>query len=119
MSKTVEELIIYKQYIELIYYTEMITEKYPKSEKLSLVTNIKNTTYDGIKKIIVAYKQYDKGNKIKYLGDLDNELKFLKVLIRISYKRKYISSNNYTAWSKKITHIGNLLGGWIRSCQNH
>ena len=30
MTKVVEELMIYKQYIELIYYTEMITEKYPK-----------------------------------------------------------------------------------------
>lgn len=117
MSKAVDELIIYKQYIELIYYTEMITEKYPKSEKLSLVTNIKNTTYSGIKKIIVAYKQYNKIDKLKYLGDLDNELKFLKVLIRVSYRRKYISNNNYKAWTKKITNICNLLGGWIKACQ--
>ncbi len=38
----VEDLKIYKQYLYLIYYTEMILEKYPKKEKLSLVTNIKN-----------------------------------------------------------------------------
>jgi len=37
----VEELDIYKQYMTLIYYTEMITEKYPKCEKLALVTTIK------------------------------------------------------------------------------
>ena len=43
-----EELIIYKQYLELIYYTENITIKYPKSEKLSLVSTIKNNTYNGI-----------------------------------------------------------------------
>lgn len=41
MTKVVEDLMIYKQYIELIYYTEMITEKYPKVEKLSLVTTLK------------------------------------------------------------------------------
>ena len=34
---SLEELIIYKQYLEIIYYTEMITEKYPKVEKYSLV----------------------------------------------------------------------------------
>ncbi len=56
MSKILDDLMIYKQYTELIYYTEMITDKFPKHK-------------------------------------------------------------NYTAWSKKITNIGNLLGGWIKSCQ--
>ena len=118
MTKVVEDLMIYKQYIELIYYTEMITEKYPKVEKLSLVTTIKNTTYDGMKNIIDAFKQYNKMEKIMYLNSLDSNLKFLKVLIRVSYKRKYISNKNYTAWVKKITNIANLLGGWILACQN-
>lgn len=117
MSKLVDDLIIYKQYVELIYYTEMITEKYPKVEKLAIVTTIKNTTYDGIKNIIDAYKQYDKAEKIMYLNKLDSNLKFLKVLVRVSYKRRYISSKNYTAWAKKITNISNLLGGWIKACQ--
>ena len=47
---------------------------------------------------------------------LDVDLKVLKVLVRVSYKNKYINIKNYTAWSKKITNIGNLLGGWINSC---
>ncbi len=109
--------MIYKQYIELIYYTEMITDKYPKHEKLSLVTTIKNTTYQGIKNIIEAYKSYHVADKLTYLGELDSNLKFLKVLIRVSYKRKYINNRNYTAWVKKITNIANMLGGWVKACQ--
>ena len=54
MMNDLEGLMIYKQYVELIYYTENITIKYPKNEKLSLVANIKNTTYSGMKKIIEA-----------------------------------------------------------------
>lgn len=54
--KEVEDLIIYKQYLELIYYVESITEKYPKSVKLSLVAQIKNNTYDGMKCILLAFK---------------------------------------------------------------
>lgn len=111
-----ENLMIYKQYIELIYYTEKITIKYPKCEKLSLVTSIKNNTYDGMKKIILAEKEYNKSNRLSILNELDTDLKMLKVLIRISYKNKYINSNNYAAWSKKIFNISNLLGGWIKSC---
>jgi len=111
-----ESLMIYKQYIELIYYTEKITIKYPKSEKLSLVTSIKNNTYEGMKKIILDQKEYNKGKRIIILNELDTDLKMLKVLIRISYKSKYINSKNYAAWSKKIFNISNLLGAWINSC---
>ena len=112
----VEELKIYKQYIELIYYTEMILEKYPKCEKLSLVSNIKNETYEGLKNILCAYKFYDKSDKLKYLNNLDVNLKMIKVLIRVSHKRKYINHKNYESWSKKLNNIGSLLGGWIISC---
>ena len=38
------------------------------------------------------------------------------MLIRISYKRKYINVYNYESWSRKITNVSNLMGGWIRSC---
>lgn len=111
-----EGLMIYKQYIEMIYYVENITKKYPKSEKLSLVTMIKNNTYSGMKKIIMAQKEYNKGKRIGILNEFDSDLKMLKVLIRVSYKNKYINSKNYSAWSKKIANIANLLGGWINSC---
>ncbi len=113
----VEDLSIYKQYIELIYYTEMILEKYPKCERLSLVTNIKNNTYEGMKYVISAFKSYSKGEKMDNLNRLDTNFKMLKVLIRVSFKRKYINSKNYGAWSKKISNLCNLLGGWMKSCQ--
>lgn len=118
MNKVVEDLIVYKQYMEFIYYIEMITEKYPKSEKLSLAVNIKNSVYVGLRCIISAYKEYEKSGKLKHLHQLDVELKLLKVYVRISYQKKLITNKNYIAWIKKITNISNLLGGWIRSCQN-
>ena len=111
-----EALVIYKQYVELIYYTLSILLKYPKSERFSLAQDIKNTTYDGLKDIIYAQKEFDKKKRLAYLNELDASLKIIKVLIRVSHKKKYINSKNYTVWSKKLTNISNLNGGWIRSC---
>ena len=111
-----EGLMIYKQYIELIYYTEQITIKFPKNEKNSLVATIKNNTYTGMKKIIEAQKEYTYSKRVIILNSLDTDLKMLKVLIRVSYKSKYINSKNYAAWTKKIFNISNLLGAWIKSC---
>lgn len=109
-------LMIYKQYLEMIYYTENITLKYPKSEKGAMVDEIKRITYNGMRKIILANKEFNKNKRIIILNEIDVELKMLKVMIRVSYKKKYINSKNYSAWSKKIYNIGNLLGGWIKSC---
>lgn len=111
-----DSLIIYKQYVEMIYYTENIVIKYPKCEKASLVATIKNTTYEGMNCVIRAHKEYSRTKRIEILNELDVHLKMLKVLIRVSYKRKFINAKNYGAWSKKITNIGNLLGGWMKSC---
>lgn len=115
----VEDLLIYKQYIELIMYTTNILMKFPKSERFGLNIDIRKATYDGLEDILYAYRVFDKKEKLKYLFELDIKLKFIKTLIRISYRKKYISSKNYSAWSKKIFHIGNLLGGWISSCQKN
>ena len=111
-----EGLMIYKQYLEMINYTLMILNKYPKSERFSLVNDIKKTTYDGMKKIIVGNKEFNKNYRLVVLNNIDVDLKFLKVLVRISYKHKYINKKNYAAWNKKITNISNLLYGWIKSC---
>lgn len=111
-----EALIIYKQYVELVYYTISILLKYPKSERFSLAQDIKNCTYAGLKDIIYAQKEFDKKKRLSYLNELDANLKIIKVLIRVSKKKKYITSNNYVAWSKKLANISNLNGGWIRSC---
>lgn len=113
----VEDLIIYKQYVELIYYTHQILLKYPKIERYSLVDDIKKQTYSGLEKIILTYKAYKPEQKAIYLTQMDVSMKVLKVMIRISYKNKYISSKNYSAWSKKIANICNLMGGWMKSCR--
>ena len=79
-----ERLMIYKQFLELIYYTENIVLKYPKIEKLSLVTSIKNQTYLGMRKVIMAYKEYNKEKRVLILRDLDVDLKMIKVFVRLA-----------------------------------
>ena len=116
--KGLEDLIIYKQYLEMIFYTENITEKFSRADKMGLGEKIKLSTYQGMENIINAQKNnFNKTIRLEYLNQIDGILKMLKVLIRVSYKRKCISSKNYEAWSKKITNIANLLGAWIKSCQ--
>ena len=105
-----ENLLLYKIYVELMYYSYNLVIKYPKSEKLGIVSDIKNNLYLGLNNIIY----YQKSNKKVYLDYLDNNLKVLLVLIRISYKMKYISNKNYLSFSKKINNITKIIKGLIR-----
>lgn len=109
-------LLIYQKYLELIYYTNDLVRKYPKSEKFALVQEIKQALYGGLRCLMYAIKSYNKNDKLKHLNELDVILNLLKVHLRLSYKYKYISMQNYTTWSAKITDICNMLGGWISSC---
>ena len=101
-NEGVEGLLIYRQYIEMIIYTTTLLLKYPKSERYGLSADVREAIYDGLKDILFAYRFYDKKDKLHYLFELDVQLKFIK---------------NYSAWCKKLYNLGNLLGGWIASCQ--
>lgn len=109
-------LAIHQKYLELIYYTNDILKKYPKSETFALVKEIKTSLYSGLKLLMYAIKVYNKQDKLKYLNELDINLNLLKIHIRLSYKYKYITLQNYQSWSNLITDVCNMLGAWISSC---
>ena len=114
--KSNSTLKIYQKYLELIYYSNDIVRKYPKSENFALVKEIKNALYIGLRNLMYAIKCYSKKDKLTYLNEFDINLNLLKVHVRLSYKYKYISMQNYQSWSSIITDICNMLGGWISSC---
>lgn len=103
-----EDMVIYQKYMELIYYTYDILNKYPKSEKFALVSEIKRNINEGLRSLIFAIKSYSKNIKINHLQEFNINLTLLKIQIRMSYKYKYISSKNYEAWSKILTDVGNM-----------
>lgn len=116
MENKNDTLVIYQKYLDLIYYTNDLCRKYPKSEKFTLVKETKQAMYSGLRNLMYAFKEYNKKEKLSYLNNLDVELNLQKIHIRLAYRYQYISKQNYETWSKKITDICNMLGGWIKSC---
>ena len=112
-----KSLKIYQRYLELVDYSNDIVRKYPKCEIFALVQEIKNSLYLGLRNLMYAVKSFNKKDKLQHLNELDINLSLLKVQIRLSYKYRYISLQNYQSWSTIITDICNMLGGWILSCQ--
>lgn len=114
--KIESKLLIYQKYVDLIEYSYNLLIKYPKHEKYALVLEIRRTMHNSLRYILYANKLSDKFSRIKILGRLDAEIAMMSFFVRFSYKNRYINSNNYYTWSKKIEEIGRILGGWIKSC---
>ena len=111
------DLLIYKKYTDLYYYAYRLLEKYPKAARFGLVSDIKNSMNDTLKDMLYAQK-VSQDKKMHYLNMIDAELLYQRFAIRLSYNQRYISPNNYTTWSLKVSEIGKMLGGWIKSCQS-
>ena len=81
------DLLIYKKYTELYYYAYKLLEKYPKSERFGLVSDIKNSMNTTLKHIFYAQK-VGKQYKMQYLNMIDAELLYQRFSIRLSYNQK-------------------------------
>ena len=108
-----DNLLIYKEYMELIYFTldNLIEEKDFETKE-----DIKKVTYEGLNNLVMAHKEENINKKLILLKQLDASLKTLKVLVKVSSKKKYLNKKTTTSWNKKIINISNLTWTWIKSC---
>ena len=77
-KKTNNNLLIYQKYMDLIYYSNDIVRKYPKSERFALVEEIKHAIYTGLRMLMHAIKTFSVPEKLKYLKELE-EVELIKV----------------------------------------
>jgi hypothetical protein len=107
----VENLLLFQKLEDFINYFIPIIDRFPKSEKFALVSQIKNLMYDMAKEIIRTNKKRD---KLAGWYDFDASLEMLRFFIRHARKRKYLSPNSYETAVKKLAEVGRIVGGLIK-----
>ena len=88
---------------------------FPKSERFTLVADIKREMTVIISLIIRANKTREK--RIDYLREIDVELDVLRCYVRMSSDLGFLPAKQYEIWSRKIDEVGRRLGGWIKKPQ--
>ena len=80
----------------------------------SLAADIKQTMYSFYRLIITANKKYYKKTTLQ---DADVELEVLRGFIRLAANKemRYLPMKKYEIWSKMLSEIGAMLGGWIKA----
>ncbi len=107
------ELIIYKK-IEVLYFRIYpVLRSFPKSEKFSLVQEIRTNFLELMKFVLMQNNVRSKRKTYQELQD--GHLQICKILISLSYEQKYISFGFYRDTSVSLSEIGKMMGSWIRS----
>ena len=109
-----EDLKILQKTYDMILYGNICLRQFPKAEKYALASDIKGSMYALLKLIITANKRYYKKTTLQ---DLDIELDTLRTLIRLSADKEFmfLSLRKYENWSRMLTEIGKMIGGWMKA----
>ena len=109
-----DKLVLYQKTYDFLLYIYPVVAKFPKYEKFTLQTQIKNCVIDFQRHVIKANKSTTKKS---HLYEADVLLEELKMLIRLSHDLRYINPKQYGVICGKVTEIGALLGGFIKFVQ--
>lgn len=107
------QLVIQQEVYDMLLYAYPLLDHFPKSQKFSLVQDIKSSMDAVLKYAIMANKKYVKTTTLE---KMDVELAALKVYVRLAFDLQYFKgANNYMELSRRLNEIGNMLGGWIKA----
>jgi len=106
------DLKIYQKHYDLILYAFPIIARYPRNSRFTLGQQTHDCLFEIAKLISEANRCH---NKKKTLWIIDTKLDELRLLTRLAKDLGMLSVRQYGIVSEKISEIGRLLGGWIKS----
>jgi hypothetical protein len=105
------ELKIKQKHEDFVAYAYVALKHMPKSERFTLVADIKNSLFRILELIIRANKTR---NRLPVLYDLDIELELLRTKVRLAMTLGYLPFKKYEIMANYMAELGRMLGGWIK-----
>ena len=107
-----QDLKILQKIYDMLAYGQICLKQFPKHEKHVLTSDIRSTMYRMLELTIRANKKYHKKTTLQ---DLDIEIEVLRTFLRLSLDNHYMNIHKYEVWTKMISEIGKMLGGWMKA----
>lgn len=111
MSETFSEKLERKIFDMMDYAYDALAQ-YPKSEKFAMVADIKRCMDRILERAVEGLKKYYKKTTLQ---QLDVELEKLRLYIRLSHHKHFLSDKKYDVWSGKVNELGKIVGSWIQN----
>ena len=89
------------------------TTRFPKSARFTFAARIDNLALDVLEELVRA--RYARGAEERdALARADLMLARLRVLVRLSHRRKFLDGRGYEHVSRGLDEVGRMLGAWRR-----
>jgi four helix bundle protein len=106
------DMVVYQKHYDLMLYAFPIINRFPKNQRFVLGQQMQNCMLDIAQLIVQANAEHNKG---RTLWQIDNELEKLRLLTRLAKDLNIMAVKQYGLMGERISEIGRLLGGWIKS----
>jgi hypothetical protein len=106
-----KEAPVFSLWIDITQWILDRIDDFPKKVRFSISNRVANLSVDILELIIEAlYKR----KKILLLREINIKIEKLRVLLRICFSKKYLSSKQYEFIQEKLFESGKMIGGWIK-----
>lgn len=112
---SLEELPIFIRWRKFLNWHLETTAKFPKRVRFTLSSRMDNLALDILTRIVEAAYTHDKRD---ILQRINLDLEVMRVLMRVCYEQRYLSSRSYEFAVKELYEVGRMVGGWMKSLKN-
>lgn len=107
------QLILIPKCQDYIEYMIEVIIKMPRTEKFNIGNEYKQSMYKMLNSVLYINK-IDASKRLYYINQIDADLDFQRVLLRIMHKNRWIDTKKFDVAMEKVSQIGKILGGLIK-----
>lgn len=111
--KSSGNLILIPKLEDYVRYTFQILVKIPRVEKFNIGSELKTSSLKMLENAHFLNK--NRKNDYTYLNNIDALISYNKSMLRILNEEKSITKSNFTTSIDKLSEIGKIVGGLIKS----
>ena len=111
--KSSGNLILIPKLEDYVRYTFQILVKIPRVEKFNIGSELKTSSLKMLENAHFLNK--NRKNGYTYLNNIDALISYNKSMLRILNEEKSITKSNFTTSIDKLSEIGKIVGGLMKS----
>ena len=113
-----DALQVFGRWEELLHDLLDRTAQFPKKARFTFAARIDGLALDIVEDLVVA--RYSRGAEERAaLKRADLALARMRILVRISHRRRYLDGRGYEHVSRGLDEVGRMLGAWRRGRQTN
>jgi hypothetical protein len=111
-----QEMPIFTRTFDFITWLLPATNSFPRAHRQSVTLRLLNAAFD-LRERLEAANAARGAERLALLRQADLDLGRVRTYLRLAVKWDWLSAGQYRHAAGMVTEIGQLLGGWLKTCR--